>query len=653
MNVRAIMDFIEFKEKDIIENSIEIIGIQEGGLGRVYFGYCRNRKIKVVIKTFLKTIWEKYDLAEKWPEVKNDLIEARLPSRSIDIGEYLFFTFFREARLVCQSRNHPNVIKGTRFWWMDTGQPFYECEFVRKSRDLGEFYNETIKKSGLRRLSVLEVAHIAISFCNGMIYVSDEMIEQYNRNHKDDPATLFVHRDIKPENIMIDNRNIIKIIDMGLSKFHLSRTTTFFVDFPLHGGAPKYMAPEQSISYESAMPSSDIYSFGATMYEMFGGDSFSIYTTSRSEDDINRIEDIPHEFHQILSTCLRTDMTKRYQNFRQLKKALVQFITDVEKGKIRINENMRCEKCGYISPEFQASAAVIDTKQIEGPNNHKMARVPAGNFFKGCGDEHKKLLTRKLGTSGGLGKEEYKEVFLDAFEIDICEVTNLQYFEFARDTGHPFPRHWGGELEALYPFPRTQENFPVVNVSYDDAQAYCEWAGLRLPTGDEWEKAARGTDGRLYPWGDEYISTLCNSAESRNRGPVAVDQYPEGSSPYGCFQMVGNVMEWVDESHPKSDNYRYLRGGCWSISCEVLGPPFMHYIASPKSSTGASRQKDIFGFRCARDAKGTSKSDSMPIEDGTMETCPLCGGEFVAFDLKEIKVPEKNIYTWFGYFDVE
>ena len=117
--------------------------------------------------------------------------------------------------------------------------------------------------------------------------------------------------------------------------------------------------------------------------------------------------------------------------------------------------------------------------------------------------------------------------------------------------------------------------------------------------------------------------------------------------------MVGNVFEWVDESHPKSDKYKYLRGGSWAVSCEALGVPFMHYIASRKNSTGASSQKSIYGFRCTRNAKGPIVKPSISVKEEAHETCPLCGGEFIAFDLKDIKVPESNIYSWFGYFDIE
>jgi len=649
------MDFIEYEKDGLIDNAIEIKGIQEGGLGRIYFGYCRNRLIRVVIKTFLKSLWEEHQLAEKWPEVKDDLIGARLPSRDIDFGEYLFFTFFREARLVCQSRNHPAVIKGTRFWWTDAGQPFYESEFVENSQDLGVFYKSKISDTELKRLSVLQVAHIGISFCNGMIYIGEEMIRQYNKYHQENPATLFVHRDIKPENILIDDSNMIKIIDLGLAKFYLSKTTSYYLNIPLQAGAPKYMSPEQTISFDSVLPSSDVYSFGVSMFELLGGDNVITYVSSETGDDLGKIKDIPQDFHQILSKCLRTDMTHRYQNFRQLRKDLVEFIAQVKNGNIQLKENMRCAQCGYISPQYRASAGIKERQAIEGPNRHQLVCVPAGDFYKGCRDDHKKALARKLGSAKALDEEKYELVSdLGAFEIDMFAVTNSQYHRFIKETSYQkIPRHWQERGNAEYPFPQDEANLPLTNVSYDDAQAYCKWAGLRLPTGEEWEKAARGTDGRLYPWGDTYKSNLCNSAESGNQRPIAVDEYPEGISPYGCYQMVGNVFEWVDESHPKSDKYKYLRGGSWAVSCEALGVPFMHYIASPKKSTGASSQKSIYGFRCARDAKDPIVKASISDKEEAHETCPLCGGEFIEFDLKDIKVPESNIYSWFGYFDIE
>ena len=190
-----------------------------------------------------------------------------------------------------------------------------------------------------------------------------------------------------------------------------------------------------------------------------------------------------------------------------------------------------------------------------------------------------KLFFDKLGQNP-YADERSRLVETGAFEISIFPVTNQEYLEFVREEGYsPIPSHWTGSINsASLPFANELADHPVVNVSWHDAMAYCRWAGCRLPTGDEWEKTARGSDGCLYPWGKQYDPALCNSAGSGNRGTVPVDHYPGGRSPYGCHDMVGNVLEWVNEAHPESDRFWYVRGGCWTISCEILGLPFFHYM---------------------------------------------------------------------------
>jgi formylglycine-generating enzyme required for sulfatase activity len=137
------------------------------------------------------------------------------------------------------------------------------------------------------------------------------------------------------------------------------------------------------------------------------------------------------------------------------------------------------------------------------------------------------------------------QVDLPAYRIGVYPVTNEQYAEFVRQAKNPAPKKvgWFGKSP-----PKNQLDHPVVGVTWYDAQAYCRWLSektgrtYRLPTEAEWEKAARGTDGRTYPWGDEWDPGLCNSSSSQTN---SVTDHPSGESPYGCHDMVGNVWEWT------------------------------------------------------------------------------------------------------------
>ena len=131
-------------------------------------------------------------------------------------------------------------------------------------------------------------------------------------------------------------------------------------------------------------------------------------------------------------------------------------------------------------------------------------------------------------------------VELPAFSIDRTEVSNQAYSEFAAATG----------LSA----PTGPSNLPVINVSFNQAQSFCKWAGKQLPTESQWEKAARGTDGRTYPWGNDLRADLIIAKENplAASGPTAVDSLAVGKSPFGALHMAGNVWEWVDRPHSPS-----------------------------------------------------------------------------------------------------
>jgi tetratricopeptide (TPR) repeat protein len=188
----------------------------------------------------------------------------------------------------------------------------------------------------------------------------------------------------------------------------------------------------------------------------------------------------------------------------------------------------------------------------------EMVRVPAGPFLYG---------------------DEKEERELPEFWIDRAPVTNVEYARFVTETGYDPPSHWDGRR----PTPGISHH-PVVNVSWYDARAYADWAGKRLPTEEEWEKAARGTRGQEYPWGNEKPTPqLCNFDKNEG-GTTPVARYsPQGDSPYGCVDMAGNVWEWTASKH--SIGGQVLKGGAFyddeaNVRCAYRLRYMQHYQGS-------------------------------------------------------------------------
>jgi formylglycine-generating enzyme required for sulfatase activity len=219
-------------------------------------------------------------------------------------------------------------------------------------------------------------------------------------------------------------------------------------------------------------------------------------------------------------------------------------------------------------------------------------RVPEGEFLMGSTAEE---VSASVAKSHGIKRKWFEAeqpqgpVHVSAFEIGRYPVTNLEYRAFVQETGHQAPDHWEWGPNPKYP--EGLGEHPVVRVSWDDAWDYCEWLShktgkpYRLPTEAEWEKAARGTDGRAYPWGDEFDTAKCNSDEDDIAETTPVGQYsPGGDSPYGAADMAGNVWEWCstlyrgypyrpdDREDLDTWGQRVVRGGSsynhrWVVRC--------------------------------------------------------------------------------------
>lgn len=228
-----------------------------------------------------------------------------------------------------------------------------------------------------------------------------------------------------------------------------------------------------------------------------------------------------------------------------------------------------------------------------------MITIPAGEFLMGSPEEKGRADERPL-----------RSVYLDPFVIDQVEVTNERYLAFVKATGHRTPPNpYGtGPLLSI----KGIEHLPVVQTTWYDAKAYCAWAKKRLPTEAEWEKAARGTDGRLYPWGNEPpTATRANFdrewEEEKTLHPVG--SLPGGDSPYGVKDMAGNAREWVSDWYdpdyykdaPKRNPHgpekngvvRSIRGGSWHS-------PASDITTSARGRGGFALQTHGTGFRCAR-----------------------------------------------------
>jgi len=240
----------------------------------------------------------------------------------------------------------------------------------------------------------------------------------------------------------------------------------------------------------------------------------------------------------------------------------------------------------------------------------EMIYIPGGEFLMGSDPQRDPDAYKN--------EQPQHSLYLTGYYIAKTPVTNAQYMACVKANGCDHPKHWVDGQP-----PRGKENHPVVNVSWHDAMAYCrrlsELSGqpYTLPSEPEWEKAARGSDGRIYPWGDRWDGAKCNSRENGRMETTPVDAYPLGASPYGLLDCAGNVLEWTislwggwdgelarlqfgypydctdgrEDTAADDDIFRVLRGGCWqyvslAVRCayrSVFYPPARH---------------NVFGFRC-------------------------------------------------------
>lgn len=255
----------------------------------------------------------------------------------------------------------------------------------------------------------------------------------------------------------------------------------------------------------------------------------------------------------------------------------------------------------------------------------EMILIHEGEFIMGSSDEEISLLAVETGKSPDYFHHETPKhkVYLKSYYIDKYEVTNGQFLEFIEAGGYEDYSYWTEDgwnwkekkayqepkwwLSGQYHSGPHNPGYPVIGVSWYEAYAYAKWAGKRLPTEAEWEKAARGTEGFIYPWGMEWDEEKCSSM-GQDISPAG--SFPEGLSTYGVMDMAGNVWEWCQDWYfsdyyyssppknpqgPEEGGYKVIKGGCG-------GNAYFYYFRCANRNKGEINYWDNYtGFRCVKD----------------------------------------------------
>ena len=457
-----------------------------------------------------------------------------------------------------------------------------------------------------------------------------------------------IHRDIKPANMMLTTDNIIKLMDFGIAK---SKTDRKLTETGTTMGSLFYMSPEQ-VEGAELDGRADLYSVGVSLYELVTGSrpfhgksDFDIMLAQMRETPPPPIQvnpALPQALNDIIITALEKDPAKRFQTAQEFGTALGKLMAAPELPSVEAPYGTTASNVPTVVTPAPAQTA--PPAEMPGTNSTGLLKLAValgvgvvlaglllvllihrrqGHKSPGTASEpvHEPLLVRSSGdmvfVPGGeaLLGPNLKRTFVGEFYIDKVEVTNQTFLEFCQATGHPLPP--GIRLAP--------SDNPVVNVTNDDARSFCRWAGKRLPTPEEWEKAARGANGQLYPWGSQLDYALANVPRDDSAAKAAklasAMAYESGKSPYGALNMLGNAWEWVDAVAPvpHGDEFRvylrtfrdlvpplsatepfyYARGG----SYEFVDPNPAELISDPGSPLPARARKPDVGFRCAMDAK--------------------------------------------------
>ena len=460
-----------------------------------------------------------------------------------------------------------------------------------------------------------------------------------------------VHRDVKPGNILISENEGAILTDFGLVKAMQSSGMSTRTGAII--GTPQYIPPEVWKG-KSSTSASDQYALACILIEMLTGETLFQAPTPPAimlkhfepvELPADWQDGVPEGIERVIEKALAQKPGERYGKISLFIETIESLVAELE------NESLTQEQAEKTKQEKQETQQQTEQVLSQEPGDNfedmstsvkhlnvqpsnvqtahdqpvkdrvkvdgdemtftlapgvelTLVRVPAGTFLMGSSEDDRGAHSAE--------KPQHK-VHLDEYWIGKYPVTNSQYKTFVDATGHKEPSHFeNGEI------PKGKADHPVVNVSWHDARAFCKWASqvtgaeIRLSNEAEWEKAARGTDGRKYPWGDQKPDVgLCNFNDNIGDTTRGGRYSPGGDSPYGCADMAGNVWEWMSSLYKDypyragdgrentvagDDVNRVLRGGSWDDGGDDVR-------VADRFRYHADFADFSFGFRCASKAK--------------------------------------------------
>jgi len=552
--------------------------------------------------------------------------------------------FQREARALAKL-NHPNIVR-----LLDYGEhgdlPYLVMEYIP---------GEMLKQKMDRPMAWQTAAQLLIPVARALEYAHQHGI---------------IHRDVKPSNILLSESGEPMLLDFGVAKTLQSEETFDLTGTGVGVGTPEYMAPEQGVS-KTTDHRVDIYSLGTIFYELVTGrkpyeaDTPLAVILKRSNTSLPRPKQfapsLPNRVEQVILKALAKDPKDRFgtaaemadalENLKvdspalkssekrskfdsdlkpeekvskpnakvprtipkwgwslmfvmlgvlligwayrwidslELEQLILARISNATVAPVTVSVPLASATSGnppFPTPLFTSPTKPLPTK-ITDDKGVQMELVPAENFMMGSND-------------GSKDEKPVHVVYLDSYYIDIYEVTTGLYRACVNAGACQQPQDTGRYKYSYF------DDHPVVWVNWFMAKAYCEWRGAQLPTEAQWEKAARGVDGRIYPWGADIKATYANYAGVNT---AAIGSYIKDKSPYGIYDMGGNVSEWVGDWYsdayyqtspssnplgPNSGQYRVLRGGSWYDNS--LG------VRSDRRGWNfPTNSHDNIGFRCSR-----------------------------------------------------